>query len=256
MTHLTAIVLTYNETEHIVDCIETLRFADAIVVFDSGSTDNTRTLAQGAGATVIEHAFENYAAQRNAALDAVQGQTEWVLFVDADERVTDALATEVKAVIQQDCVGWRIPRHNYIFGTITKATGWYPDYQTRLLKVGRSHYDPAKAVHEVVILDGKLGTMQNPLIHYNYKDVAHFGEKQRRYSRYDASILHQQGIKPKFYTYFTMPLRHFWWRFVTLQGYRDGWHGFFLSLLMARYEFRKYWLLGEMWRGTVHHAPD
>lgn len=249
MTHLTAIILTYNERDNIRDCIASVGFADAVIVFDSGSTDDTRDIAAEMDARVIRHEFENYAAQRNAALDAVTNETDWVLFVDADERVTPELAAEVRTAIETDCAGWRIPRHNYIFGKLTRATGWYPDYQTRLLRVGRAHYDPDKAVHEVVILDGERCTMQHPLVHYNYRDLDQFGEKQRRYSRYDARILYEQGVKPKPYTFITMPLRQFWWRFVAWGGYRDGLHGLFLSLLMARYEFMKYRLLWGMWQG-------
>jgi (heptosyl)LPS beta-1,4-glucosyltransferase len=251
MTHLTAIVLTYNEASNIKDCLATVQFADRILVFDSYSTDTTVQLAQNAEADVIQHAFENYAAQRNAALDAVAEQTDWVLFVDADERVTEELAREVRAVTstRDDTAGYRIPRHNYIFGKLTKATGWYPDYQTRLLRVGAAHYDPEKMVHEVVVLDGPLGTLAQPFVHHNYRDLAHFADKQRRYSQYDAQVLYEKGERLKPWTLITMPMHQFRWRFATLEGYRDGWHGFFLSLLMARYEFRKYRLLGQLWRG-------
>lgn len=249
MTHLTAIVLTYNEAAHIEACLETLRFADARLVFDSFSSDDTPRLAQNAGAEILQQVFENYAAQRNAALDAVRARTDWVLFVDADERVPAALAEEVQWVIQQnDCAGWRIPRHNYLFGRLTRGAGWYPDYQTRLLDVKRAHYDPARKVHEVVLLNGPEGTLTNPLIHYNYRDVAQFIEKQRRYVQHDAQIMLEQGIRPKLRNYILQPLRHFQWRFFTLRGYTDGWHGLRLSLLMAWYEFRKYQILGRLWR--------
>ena len=245
---LAAVVLTYNEAAHIRACLSSLAFADECIVFDSGSTDETTGLAANAGAQVIHHPFQNYAAQRNAALQAVAVWADWVLFVDADERVTPELAAEILQVVRHpgDIAGYQIPRHNYIFGKLTRATGWYPDYQTRLLRAGRAHYDPEKIVHEVVLLEGDLGTLQTPLVHYNYRDLAHFRQKQRRYSRFEAEVLHEQGTHTRPYTPFTMFARHFWWRFVTLNGYRDGWHGLLLSLLMARYEFRKYRLLREM----------
>jgi (heptosyl)LPS beta-1,4-glucosyltransferase len=245
---LTAIVLTRNESAHIVDCIETLRFADDIVVFDSFSEDTTVALAQKAGAKVLQHAFKNYADQRNAALDAVKDQTDWVLFVDADERVTTELAAEVRSVIQKaGYTGWRIPRWNYIFGKLTRGAGWYPDYQTRLLKVAAAHYDPERQVHELVLLDGAEGTMTQHFIHYNYHDVAQFVAKQQRYSAYDARIMFEEGIRPKPQNYVLQPVRHFWWRFVTLKGYQDGWHGLHLSLMMSWYELRKYRLLRQLW---------
>jgi (heptosyl)LPS beta-1,4-glucosyltransferase len=250
--HLTAIIISYNEAEHIRACIDSLQFADHVLVFDAFSDDGTPDLARQADAAVLQRPFDDFAAQRNAALDAVADQTDFVLFVDADERVTPELAGEIRAVLQQTGIrqiaGWRIPRHNYIFGRLTRGAGWYPDYQTRLLRVGAAQYDPAKRVHEVVQLEGELGTLQHHLTHYNYSHVQQFRAKQRRYVRYDAESLQQQGVRPKPYTYITQPLRHFWWRFVTLRGYRDGWHGLRLSALMAWYEFRKYWVLRGLLR--------
>lgn len=249
MKQLTAIILTYNEESHIADCIQSLLFAPAVVVFDSYSTDRTVMIAQEQGATVIQNRFENYASQRNAALNAVAEDTRWVFFVDADERVTPQLADEIQQVIQQDdYAGWQVPRDNYIFGRLTRGAGWYPDYQTRLLKIGYAHYDPTRQVHEVVMLDGELGTLQNALVHYNYRDLAHFLTKQRQYSRFDARILYDDGIRPKPQNYILQPLRQFKWRFFTLGGFRDGWHGFKLSVLLGWYEFKKYWHLRQLWR--------
>lgn len=247
--NLTAIMLTYNEEQHILDCIETLRFADAIIVFDSYSTDDTPELAKMAGVQLIQHRFENYASQRNAALEAVRGSADWVLFVDADERIPRDLADEVRQSIDfPGYAGFRIPRDNYIFGKLTRGGGWYPDYQTRLLRVEAARYDPERQVHEVVILDGKLGTLKNELVHYNYHNLAQFREKQRRYSTYDAHILFKQGTHPKPQNYILQPFRQFWWRFVSLKGYIDGFHGLRLCLLMAWYEFRKYRLLRQLWQ--------
>lgn len=247
---LYAMILTRNEAAHITACIESVRYCDAVIVFDSFSDDDTPALARSAGAEVIQRVFDDYAGQRNAALEAVRGRADWVLFVDADERVTGALAEETRRVIEQGgTAGFRIPRHNYLFGKLTLGAGWYPDYQTRLLKVGAASYDPARKVHELVILDGAEGTLQQPFIHYNYRDAAQFHDKQRRYSAYDARMMYEQGVRPKPQNYVLQPLRHFWWRFVALQGYRDGLHGLRLSLLMAWYELRKYRLLRGLWRG-------
>ncbi|MDQ7024596.1 MAG: glycosyltransferase family 2 protein [Anaerolineae bacterium] len=249
MTRLTAIILTYNEAENIKDCLDSLTFADTRIVFDSGSSDDTVDIARQAGAQVIRHDFENFAAQRNAALKAVETDSDWVLFVDADERVTPELAEEVRQVIiNPRAVGYRIPRYNYIFGKLTKGAGWYPDYQTRLLRVGRCHYDPERPVHEIVLLDGEEDTLQNHFIHYNYKDMRQFIAKQRKYVQFDAQIMFEQDIKPKPQNYILQPLRHFSWRFFELKGYQEGWHGFRLSAVMAWYEFRKYQLLGGLWR--------
>jgi (heptosyl)LPS beta-1,4-glucosyltransferase len=248
---LAVVVITYNESEHIQACLESLAFADERLVFDSFSTDNTVSIAQKMGVPVLQRKFDNFANQRNAALEALQGKADWVLFVDADERVTPELAQEVvEVIVLPTYAGWHIPRHNYLFGKLTKGAGWYPDYQTRLLKIGSAHYDPTRKVHEVVNLQGEEGTIKAPFIHYNYKDVRQFHQKQQRYVAYDAQILFDEGIQPKPHNYILQPLRHFWWRFVTLKGYQDGLHGLHLSLLMGWYEFKKYWLL----RGLIKKA--
>lgn len=249
MTRLAAVILAHNEAHNIQDCIDSVGFADWVLVFDSLSTDDTAALARARGAEVVQHPFADYASQRNAALDAVGDRADWVLFVDADERIPAPLAAEVRAVIEKpDYAGWRVPRHNYIFGRLTLGAGWHPDYQTRLLRVGAARYDPARKVHEVVLLEGPLGTLENPLVHYNYRDAAHFAAKQRVYTAYEAQIMYEQGIRPKPQNYILQPLRHFRWRWLTLKGYRDGWHGLRLSLLMAWYEFRKYVILRGLWR--------
>lgn len=249
MMHLSAIVLTRNEAGHIADCLKTLRFADRIIVFDSFSSDDTVAIAQAQGADILQHEFENFAEQRNAALDAVNEMTDWVLFVDADERISDALAAEIREKINYGAfAGFRLPRHNYIFGVLTKGAGWYPDYQTRLLRVGQAQYDRRKPVHEVVQLFGDLGTIRSPIIHHNYVDLAQFKRKQASYSDIDARSLFAQGMKPRPHTLLSQPLRHFYWRFITLRGYRDGWHGLRLSLLMAWYEYYKYRTLAALWR--------
>jgi glycosyltransferase involved in cell wall biosynthesis len=245
MAKVTAVILTRNEAAHVTGCIDSLGWADRVVVFDSYSDDGTVALARQAGAEVLQRPFDNYAAQRNAALDAVGA--EWVFFVDADERATPALAAEIRRVIaERPENGWYAPRHNVIFGRVTLGAGWYPDYQFRLMRRGRARY--VRPVHELGEVDGAVGYLENPLIHYNYRDPAHFHAKQRFYVEHDAVILKEQGIRPKPRNFVLQPLRQFWWRFVTLDGYRDGLHGLRLSLYMAYYEWRKYRQLVELWR--------
>lgn len=241
---LTAVVLTLNEANHISDCIASLHWADEVVVYDSYSQDDTVALAQQAGATTFQNRFENYAQQRNAALNAIH--TDWVFFVDADERSTAELAAEIRHVIHhRPEMGWNVPRHNYIFGKLTLGAGWYPDYQLRLFKHGKVYYE--RPVHEIAVVDGAIGHLQNPLIHHNYRDVAHFHTTQQSYSSYDATILKQDGVRPKPHNFILQPWRQFWWRYVTLKGYRNGRHGLRLSLYMGYYEWVKYRKLARLW---------
>jgi glycosyltransferase involved in cell wall biosynthesis len=248
---IVGVVLAHNEEAHIVDCIDSLRWVDEVVVFESNkSTDRTIELAEQAGARVIRHDFVDFAQQRNAALERVDA--EWVLFVDADERIPQALSSEIRRVLKEPKHhGYWIPRHNYIFGRLTRHTGWYPDYQMRLLRRDMVRYDPDRQVHEVVqIQDGtKAGYLLNPFVHYNYKNLDHFLEKQRRYARYDAKIMHEHGVRAKPHNFILQPLRQFRWRFFTLDGYKDGWHGLKLSVLMAWNEFDKYRNLRRLNKG-------
>jgi glycosyltransferase involved in cell wall biosynthesis len=225
------------------------------VVFDSFSRDGTVELAQAAGAETYQNTFHNYAQQRNDALAGLK--TEWVFFVDADERGMNEpgageqgplrVAAEIRQVIaNRPEMGWYVPRHNYIFGKLTCGAGWYPDYQLRLFRHGKVRYE--RPVHEVAVVDGAIGYLQNPLIHYNYRDLAHFQAKQRAYTSYDAAILKEQGIRPRRRNFVLQPWRQFWWRFVTLRGYGDGRHGLRLSLYMAYYEWVKYRKLAGLWR--------
>lgn len=240
---LSAIILTLNEAANIVDCIASLAWADRVVVFDAYSEDDTVSLAAGAGAEIAQSRFQNYAQQRNAALSALN--SDWVFFVDADERGTPELGAEVREVIgSRPEAGWYVPRHNYIFGKLTRGAGWYPDFQLRLFRHGAVRYE--RPVHEIAVVDGDVGYLQNVLLHYNYENAAQFHRKQQRYTDYDARMLLEKGTTSKVYTPLTQMLRHFWWRFVTLRGFRDGLHGLRLSLLMAYYESLKYRKLARL----------
>jgi len=244
---LTVVILTKDEEHNIAACIESARWADGVVVFDSFSQDHTVEIAQKLGARVIQHPFRNYADQRNTALEAVESR--WVFFIDADERATPPLAAEAWQAIEDETkVGWWVPRHNYIFGRLTRHAGWFPDYQLRLLKRGHARYDPARAVHEVVILDGQAGHLKNVLIHYNYNNLSQFLERQNRYTDYEARILYEQGIRPRWRNFILQPLREFRRRYISLQGWRDGFHGLLLSSLMAYYHFVMYIRLRRLWR--------
>ena len=245
---LAAVILTRNEARHIIDCISSLRWCDRIVLSDSYSDDGTVELARDAGAEVLQRPFDDFASQRNAALQAVQA--DWVFFVDADERATPDLAAEVRQVVSGDSkVGWWVPRHNFVVGKLMMHGGYYPDYQLRLLRRGRARYDPARPVHEVVIIDGAAGHLRNPLTHYNYDSWAQVREKQRRYARLEAQRLFDLGIRPKPHNFILQPLRELRRRAFTLRGYKDGLHGLRLHVLLAYYYgFVPYVRLRGLWR--------
>lgn len=251
---LVAVILTKNEAHNVVPCVESLSWCDQVVVFDAFSDDETVALAESAGATVIQHPFQNFSQQRNAALDAVQA--DWIFFVDADERATPELGREIRVVVEQPAIdGWWVPRHNYIFERLTRGGGYYPDYQMRLLRAGCGRYE--RPASEIVVLQGADGYLENPLIHYNYRTVAEFHAKQRAREPFEALTLHRQGVRLRPRTFVLQPLREFWRRYVTLKGCRDGWHGLHLSLLLAYYfGWRNYWRLRQMRRAGAFEEDD
>jgi hypothetical protein len=270
---LAAIVLTKNEEAHIGACLDSLAWIERRIVFDSFSTDRTCEIAREHGADVIQHPFSDYASQRNAALDAIDA--EWIFFVDADERCTPELADEInlrigvealagsveqshpanpkgrlrRALTPDTPTGYFVPRKNYLFGKLTRGAGYWPDYQMRLVKRGRARYE--RPASEIVEMEGQSGNLNNPLIHYNYESIEQFHQKQTFRIDFEATNLFKQGIRPKFYTSYSQYVRHFWWRFKTLKGYQDGWHGLRLSAMLAYYfGYRYYRRLTEMWRAS------
>lgn len=244
---LSIIVLTLDEVKHIQPCLDSVRgFADELLVFDSAVNPRVVELAKASGARVAQRKFDNYAAQRNAAMEAAVG--DWIFFIDVDERADKLVGQEIRDAISRiestgsDEVLFWIPRRNYIFGKWIRHTGWSPDYQPRVLKKGRAWFDPARPVHELVIAQGGELYLKNPLTHFNYETLAQFRAKQLKYTRYEAEMMVAEGIRPRRRSYISMPLREFFRRFVSLQGYRDGLHGLWLSALMAYYAFwRQVW---------------
>ncbi|MBI3913832.1 MAG: glycosyltransferase family 2 protein [Chloroflexi bacterium] len=236
---MSVVVLTRDEQKHLRACLASVReFADELLVLDSGSTDGTVEIAQEMDARVELRAFDNYPAQRNAAIDLARG--DWIFFIDADERATPALAAELQSLtsnLQSPLVGYWIPRRNIIFGKEIRYTGWSPDYQPRVLKKGFGHFDLTRHVHELLVWDGKAGYLREPLIHYNYESLAQFRAKQIAYTRYEAQVWFNEGKRARARGFVGQPVREFFRRYVLLQGWRDGAHGLLLSVLMAYYAF-------------------
>jgi glycosyltransferase involved in cell wall biosynthesis len=239
MKGITALVLTLNEEDNIAECLKTLLWADEVVVLDSGSTDRTVEIARSLGAKVFFHPFKNYADQRNYALSLVR--TEWVFFVDADERVPPELAAEVREAAQEEGFsGWWVPRQNYICGRWIRHGGWYPDYQLRLLRPEAAHYDPAWEVHEIVVMEGKTGYLRNHLIHYNYRTWGEFISRQKAYLPLEVRTLRRRGMRAKVWSPLSMPVREFWRRYIRLEGYKDGLYGLILASILAFYTMLAY----------------
>jgi glycosyltransferase involved in cell wall biosynthesis len=250
MTKIIAAILTKNEARHIGDCIKSVQWADTVILEDSFSDDGTVQIAADLGAQVFQNQFINFAAARERALENARGLNgEWILFVDADERVTPELAGEIRRVVEENkTAGWWVPRYNIMWGHIMRGGGWYPDYQLRLMRLDAARYDPERQVHETVILNGPADYLKEHLIHYNYDSLAQFKFKQNRYIDFEAKILKDKSIRARPWTYLTMPLREFRRRYFSLQGYKDGWVGLQVCSLMSWYMFITYWRLQKSYQ--------
>lgn len=240
---LTAAIIARDAAGDIEGCLRSVAFADEVLVLvDAATRDATRELAAALGARVEERAFDTFAAQREAALELARG--DWVVFVDTDERVTPALRDEVLATIAEpgDLRGGWIPRHNRMLGRLVRHAGWYPDYQLRLLKRGAARFDPQRPVHELALLDGPAAHLRQPLIHESYRSLGQFVTRQERYCHLDAERWLITFGRPRWRALIGQPLREFWRRYVQLRGYREGWLGLVLCLILAWYSGKAVWL--------------
>lgn len=241
-----AAVLTMNEAEHLGDCLASLHgVAAEIMVLDSGSTDATLDIAHAAGARTVHRPFDGFANQRNAALD-LAGNADWVLFLDADERLTTPGAREIRAALASatsDIAAFWIPRRNQCFGRELRGGGWWPDHQARLLRPARVRYDAARQVHETPVINGASARLLVPLIHLNYATRREFVGKQAAYTRLRVEQALATRAIPRRRACLSAPARELWRRLVTLQGYRDGLIGVFMAGVLAGEEARACWAI-------------
>ena len=257
-TDLTIVALAWNEADHLPRCFASLRplirrtGASTLVLFDPAGDEKTLEVARRLADRVEISPFVNFAAQRNRALSLAQ--TTWVFFIDADERMTPDLADEIAEAIEKDTyAAYRVARRNILFGREVRHTGWYPDYQARLLKREVCRYDERREVHEVPQCRGEMGTLGAPLIHFNYRTWGQFYEKQMAYAGLHARALYQAGQRARPRSLVGQPLRELKRRLVDYQGYRDGLLGVALSLAMSAYMFVVYvklMLMQKRWKST------
>ena len=237
---VSAVILAHDEVDLIEGCVASVAWADERLVIDDTTTDQIGRLARALGARVEERRWQGFPRQRNAGLDLATG--DWVLFVDADERVPPSLANEVRERVGApgDRVGFWVPRRNVIAGEWVRYAGWWPDSQLRLLRRDRARYDESGVVHEVADLDGPSDTLREPLLHLNYQTLAEFRAKQARYAVLEARALWERGIRARPRNLVLQPLRELRRRTVELGGARQGPLGVRLGLEMALASFWTY----------------
>jgi glycosyltransferase involved in cell wall biosynthesis len=243
---VTVTIITLNEATNIEACLASVAWADEILVVDSGSTDGTADLARARGARVIVNDWPGYSAQKNFA--AAEASHDWILSVDADERVTPALADEIRATLARaDRPGYRIPRVTWHLGRWIRTTDWYPDYQLRLYDRRRARWKP-KRVHESVESDGEPGRLAQDLQHYAYRDITHHHQTMDRYTTLAAQAMFDEGRRAGLADLVLHPPAAFLRNYVLRRGCLDGVPGLIVSSMNAHYVFLKFaklWALGR-----------
>ena len=253
MPKLSVTVITRNEAANLAAALESVAWADEVVVVDSGSTDDTIAIARRVTDRVIVREWPGYSAQKNFA--AGQASHDWILSLDADERVTGALGDEIRALLQAEpaCRGYRVPRVSHYLGRWIRTTDWYPDYQLRLYDRRAGRWEGA-FVHEGVAVDGPVGRLRADLEHLPYRDLSHHLQTIDRYTTLAAEQMRARGGRVGPFGLATRPVGAFLRNYVVRGGWRDGSVGLVVSLLNSYYVFLKFAKLWEASRATVRRA--
>jgi len=237
---LSVIIITKNEAADIRACLESVAWADEVIVVDAASTDGTAAICRGLGAQVdVTSDWPGFGPQKNRALD--HATREWVLSLDADERVTPELRTEIEAVVRDGgaFAAYDIPRSSSYCGRFMRHSGWYPDYVTRLFRRSRARFSD-DLVHERLVVDGEIGKLGGELSHYAFDDLEEVLRKVDQYSTAGAQRLHAQG---RDVTLAGAVLRGAWsflrTYFLRL-GFLDGREGFMLAVSNAEGTYYRY----------------
>ena len=228
-------VITWNEEERLRRCLESVAWADEIVVVDAGSDDKTVQIARSFTDHVHVRAWDGFAPQKNFALAQATGN--WILSLDADEEVTPELADEIRRVIAAPTAdGYAVPRRNSFWGRWVRHGLLYPDWQTRLFRRDRGRF-VERQVHESAEIAGSVDRLASALVHRSYRDVADFIARTNRYTTLAADEWVRTGRPIHAHDLVLRPLGRFLSMYVVHGGWLDGWRGFLLAVLYAYYVF-------------------
>ncbi|MBI1193260.1 MAG: glycosyltransferase [Bacteroidetes bacterium] len=244
---LTAIVPVFNEVHNLREVLDSVRFADEVLVVDSFSTDGSVALAASLADRVIQREYQYSASQKNWAIP--QAANEWILLVDADERVSEALQREITALLNRESLGetafW-VKRRNWFLGKRVRFSGWQNDRVIRLFHRDLRYED--KHVHSEIRVQGKAGQLQNALHHNTARNMEAYLEKWKRYARWKAEDAFAKGVKPGFVQFFLEPPFRFWRQYLLQGGILDGWTGLVICGLEGSSVLLRYFYLWGMWR--------
>ena len=236
---LSVAIITLNEERNLAECLASVAFADEIVVIDGGSRDRTGEIARAAGARVIESTdWQGFGVQKNRAIDACSG--DWVLSIDADERVPQALREEIQTALRDPAFDvYEMPRSSYYCGRFMRHSGWWPDHVRRLFRRGSARFSPAP-VHESLETDKKVGRLHQPIEHWSYRTMEQVLDKVNHYSSLSAPVVLQRGHRPTLITAVLHGAGAFLRTYFLRRGFLDGAHGFMLAVSNAEGSYYRY----------------
>ena len=232
MASLSAVVISKNEERNIRRCLESVSFADELILIDSQSTDNTRAIAAEMGAKIYSPEWKGFGPAKQYGVE--RASHNWVLSVDADEVVSTELKVEILSVIKADneFAGYYVPRCTNFNGRWIRHSGWYPDYVLRLFDKTKGGFNAAY-VHEKVEVTGPTGQLKNDLLHYSYPTLEDYFDKFNYYTTVGAEELFKKGKKTSWVKIMVKPLAQFVKQFILKAGFLDGGEGFLISFLSA-----------------------
>lgn len=243
MPRLSSITITGNEAINIADCLDSLSFCDERVVVDGGSKDDTVAIAEKHGGTVYHHAWTDHGTQKNIALSHATG--DWVLLLDADERITPAGAAEIqRAIAEGKFDSYEMPRLSSFCGHDIWHSGWHPDYVLRLFRREKGRFSDHR-VHTRVICAGPVGRLREPIVHFAIRNIRDSLRRMDVYSTEGAKEMRAAGRKVWFSSGITHGLWTFFRGYVLQRGFLDGRDGFLIAVLNAHgtyYRYMKAWL--------------
>jgi glycosyltransferase involved in cell wall biosynthesis len=252
---VSVLVPTFNAAATLAATLDSVQWADEIVVVDSFSTDETLKIATTHGARVLSHPYQNSASQKNWALP--ECRCDWVLQLDSDEELSPGLQEEIAGALRgvhADIHAFRIPRKNLFLGQWMRYGGNYPDYQTRLFRRGRGHWQE-REVHAHVEVSGHVQTLRYPIIHHDWPTLSKMLERLDRYTGYEAAELRKHGTRFRWFDLLLRPAAAFLYRFVWLHGFRDGWRGLIFCAYTAFYVFMTRAKLWEISVPEIDRSP-
>lgn len=255
MPKLTVTVITRNEAANIAAALESVSFADEIVVVDSESSDETVAIAKRFTDRVIVRPWPGYVAQKNFA--ATEARHDWILSLDADERVSRPLADELRRLLHKEpaAAGYRVPRVTFHLGRWLRSTDWYPDFQLRLYDRRRARWT-GRFVHESVVADGPVLPLRGELLHYAYRNIAHHLQTMDRYTTLAARQMHEDGRRAGWSDLLIRPRLAFFRNYVLRGGFRDGMPGLIVSVMNAHYVALKFAKLWELCSTSTSIPPE